>query len=59
MNYIPISGGDVLGRGSFGCIVSPAPKCSGNAPDPDMVAKLLFDSRNMPDEVEGYKRMCV
>lgn len=57
MNYIPIEGGDVLGKGAYGCIVTPAPECSGRPEDPDMVSKLLFDDDELAAEIEGYMRM--
>lgn len=57
MNYIPIEGGDVLGKGAYGCVVTPAPECSGAPEDPDMVAKLLFNESKIGEEIAGYIRM--
>jgi hypothetical protein len=52
-----ISGGKVLGKGAYGCIVTPAPQCSGDPEDPNMVAKLLFFDTEMGAETRGYTVM--
>lgn len=57
MSYIPIEGGKVLGKGVYGCIVTPAPECSGMPADPTMVGKLLMDESEIAAEIEGYMRI--
>lgn len=37
-----ISGGTVLGKGSFGCVITPVPPCSGYTSGPGTVGKIML-----------------
>lgn len=50
-------GGDIIGKGSYGCVFKPAIKCEGDAlADPSMISKLMSD-REANTELNIYTKI--
>lgn len=55
-------GGAVLGRGSYGCVVSPSPRCETTDPavfhaNTNLVSKFIYRPDTVESESDGYKRI--